>query len=75
MLEFDWFHKPTFSGCYLNYLSIHPNFQKKDVITGTEHYYFQVRNLYYKNMKFTINTLLNNDYPIGFIFLTPSIHI
>jgi len=34
MLEFNWFHKPTFSGRYLNYLSTHPSSQKKGVIMG-----------------------------------------
>ena len=24
ILEFDWYHKPTFSGRYLNFLSAHP---------------------------------------------------
>jgi len=28
-LEFNWYHKPTFSGRYLNYLSQHPVSQKK----------------------------------------------
>jgi len=28
-IEFDWFHKPTFSGRYLNFLSLHPITQKR----------------------------------------------
>jgi len=31
---FDWFHKPTFLGRYLNYLSQHPLSQKKNTIMG-----------------------------------------
>jgi len=31
---FDWFHKSTFSGRYLNYLSQHPLSQKVGTITG-----------------------------------------
>jgi len=33
-LEFNWYHKPTFSGRYLNYLSQHPISQKKGTIIG-----------------------------------------
>jgi len=31
---FNWFHKPTFSGRYLNYWSQHSLSQKKDIIMG-----------------------------------------
>ncbi|XP_018376444.1 PREDICTED: uncharacterized protein LOC108769756, partial [Trachymyrmex cornetzi] len=30
-LEMDWYHKPTFSGRYLNFLSAHPLSQKRGV--------------------------------------------
>jgi len=33
-LEFNWYHKPTFSGRYLNYFSQHPLFQKRGTIMG-----------------------------------------
>jgi len=33
-LEFDWFHKPTFSGRYLNYNSQHVLSQKRGTIIG-----------------------------------------
>lgn len=33
-IEFDWFHKPTFSGRYLNYYSHHPECQKRGTIYG-----------------------------------------
>jgi len=33
-LEFDWFHKPTFSGRYLNYNFQHALAQKRGTITG-----------------------------------------
>ncbi|XP_077270690.1 uncharacterized protein LOC143901933 [Temnothorax americanus] len=33
-LQFDWFHKPTFSGRYLNFLSQHPLCQKKGTVIG-----------------------------------------
>ncbi|XP_070170456.1 uncharacterized protein [Polyergus mexicanus] len=32
-LNFDWFHKPTFSGRYLNFLSQHPLCQKRGRMT------------------------------------------
>ncbi|KYN36141.1 hypothetical protein ALC56_09516 [Trachymyrmex septentrionalis] len=69
-LEFDWFHKPTFSGQYLNYLSTHPNPQKKGVITEMidRAILLSSSKFHYKNMKFIVNTLLHNDYPIDFIF-------
>jgi len=31
-IKFDWFHKPTFSGRYLNFLSQHPLSQKRGTI-------------------------------------------
>jgi len=71
-LEFNCYHKPTFSGRYLNYLSQHPISQKKGTIIGMvdralflSHPRFQRDNLI-----FIINNLLNNDYPLKFIFNT-----
>jgi len=42
---FDWFHKPIFSGRYLNYLSQHPLSQKKGTIMGLVDrvFYFRIR--------------------------------
>ena len=33
-LDIDWFRKPTWSGRYLNFMSSHPNCQKKSLIIG-----------------------------------------
>lgn len=33
-LLFDWYHKPTFSNRYLNFLSQHPECQKRGTIIG-----------------------------------------
>jgi len=33
-LEFDWFHKPTFSGRFLSFMSSHPISQKRGIITN-----------------------------------------
>lgn len=34
ILKYDWFHKPTFSGRYLNFASYHPVCQKIGTIFG-----------------------------------------
>jgi len=34
VLEFDWFHKLTFSGRFLSFMSSHPISQKKGIITN-----------------------------------------
>ncbi|XP_018361292.1 PREDICTED: uncharacterized protein LOC108760021 [Trachymyrmex cornetzi] len=69
-LEFDWYHKPTFSGRYLNFLSEHPLSQKKGVIMGMvdRAFLLSVPKYHKKNLIFVIETLLNNDYPMDFIF-------
>jgi len=33
-IEFNWYHKPTFSGRYLNFLSHHPISQKRGIWIG-----------------------------------------
>ena len=43
-LEFDWFHKPTFSGRYLNFMSQHPISQKRGtVMSMVERFYCHIR--------------------------------
>lgn len=71
-LMFDWFHKPTFSGRYLNYLSQHPICQKKDTIMRLTDraFLFSHPQFHRKNLKIVINILLDNYYPIDFIFQT-----
>jgi hypothetical protein len=71
-LEFDWFHKPTFSGRYLNFMSQHPVSQKRGTIMGMVDRAFLLSHPRYhqKNIKFIIDTLLSNDYPLTFIFDT-----
>ncbi|KYN22199.1 hypothetical protein ALC57_05409, partial [Trachymyrmex cornetzi] len=72
-LEFDWFHKSTFPGRYLNYLSSHPISQKKGMVDKT--ILLSNPKYHFKNMKFIINTLLENDYPIDFILNTMNARI
>lgn len=71
-IEFDWFHKTTFSGRYLNFFSQHPLSQKRGTIIGMIDRAFALSHPKYhqKNLEFVVNTLLNNDYPLSFIFDT-----
>jgi len=71
-IEFDWFHKPTFSGRFLNFLSAHPLSQKRGTLISMidrtlllAHPRFHSRNL-----NFIIDTFISNNYPIYFIFNT-----
>ncbi|KYN21604.1 hypothetical protein ALC57_06020 [Trachymyrmex cornetzi] len=76
-LEMDWYHKPTFSGRYLNFLSAHPLSQKRGVVFGIidRAMLLSDEKFHKKNITFVINTLLRNDYPIEFIFDNISIRI
>lgn len=67
---FDWYHKPTFSGRYLNYFSQHPVCQKKGTIIGLTDRVFLLSNpiFHQKNFNFIIKILIDNGYPIKFIF-------
>jgi len=71
-IEFDWFHKPTFSGRYLNFLSAHPLSQKRGALIGMIDRAFLLAHPKYheKNFRFIINTFKSNDYPVEFIFNT-----
>jgi len=72
VIKFDLYKKPTNSGRYLNFLSNHPMEHKKGVILGLfvrilllSHPSFHV-----KNIKDAIIILLQNGYPLQFIFST-----
>jgi len=69
-LKLDWYHKPSYSGRYLNYLSQHPMSQKRGTILSLIDRAFLLSHpeFHKKNFEFVIRTLLNNDYPIDFIF-------
>jgi len=75
-LEFDWFHKPTFSGRYLNYNSqLHALAQKKRTITGMVDRAFSVSSeispkYHQKNFNLIVEILRLNDYSFKFIFDT-----
>ncbi|KYM96667.1 hypothetical protein ALC62_12663, partial [Cyphomyrmex costatus] len=71
-LIFDWLHKPTFSGRFLNFLSNHPLSQKRGTVFSLVDRAFFLSDIcfHYKNFKFIINILLDNDYSLNFIFDT-----
>ncbi|XP_018394985.1 PREDICTED: uncharacterized protein LOC108773618 [Cyphomyrmex costatus] len=70
IVKLDWFHKKTFSGRYLSFLSNHPICHKIGTIYSLvdraillSHPEFQQ-----KNLEQCITILLQNGYPIDFIF-------
>jgi len=69
-IEFNWYHKPMFSGRYLNFLSHHPISQKRSTVYGLVDRCFLLSHLKYhpENLNFLIQILLENDYPLKFIF-------
>jgi len=73
IVEFDWYKKSTFSGRLLNFLSHHPTSQKRRVIISMidrvfllSHSRFHEKNLNF----FIIETFINNNYLLQFIFNT-----
>jgi len=71
-IEFDWFHKPTFSGRYLNFLSAHSLTHKRGALINMVDRAVLLSHPKYhaKNLEFIINTFVLNDYPLDFIFNT-----
>ena len=69
---FDWFHKQTFSGRFLNFESHHPLCHKKGTAIGLFDKAFLLSHpdFHKKNLELAINCLLNNGYPLTFIFDT-----
>ena len=71
-LIFNWYHKPTFSGRYLNFYSQHPLCQKRGTIIGLidRVLYLSHPKFHSDNFKFIMEILIKNNYPIDFIFRT-----
>jgi len=71
-LEYDWFHKPTFSGRFLSFMSSHPSSQKRGIITNMVDKVLRLSHpkFHEKNLNLIIKIFLDNDYPIEFIFDT-----
>ncbi|KYM98813.1 hypothetical protein ALC62_10460, partial [Cyphomyrmex costatus] len=70
LIEFDWYHKPTFSGRYLNFWSQHPVSHKRGTVMGLVDRVILLSNpkFHFDNLCFIIKVLLENDYPLKFIF-------
>jgi hypothetical protein len=66
----DWFHKETFSGRYLSYLSNHPLCHKVGTIYSLVDRAILLSHptFHQKNLEFVVDTLLKNSYPINLIF-------
>jgi len=69
---FDRYEKPTNTGRYINYHSQHPLSQKKSIIYGLIDRTILLSHpqFHEKNLKHVINTLLDNCYPLPFVFST-----
>jgi len=72
MILFDKYEKPTNTGRYINYHSQHPMSHKKSIIYGLIDRTVLLTHptFHEKNLKNVIITLLNNGYPLRFIFDT-----
>lgn len=71
-INFDWYHKPTFSARYLHFESRHPLCHKRGTAIGLIDRAFLLSEPGYhqKNFELVINILLTNGYPLSFIFDT-----
>jgi len=69
---FDWFHKSTFSGRFLNFYSQHPTIHKKGTITSLTDRVITLSHpeFHKKNFDFIIKILMDNGYPLDMIFKT-----
>jgi len=70
-LIFDWFHKPTFSGRFLNYFSQHPFTHKKGTIISLIDRVILLSHpeFHKKNFDLIIKILMDNGYPLDLIFM------
>jgi len=71
-LIFDWYHKPTFSGRFLHYESRHPLCHKRGTAIGLIDRAFRLSHprFHEKNLRLVVNILLENGYPLIFLFET-----
>jgi len=69
---FDRYEKPTNTGRYINYHSQHPVSQKRSIVYGLVDRTVLLSHpmFHEKNLKGLINTLLENCFPLPFIFAT-----
>ncbi|KYN08066.1 hypothetical protein ALC62_00911, partial [Cyphomyrmex costatus] len=68
----DWYHKPTFSGRFLNFHSWHPLSQKIGIIISLIDRVLLLSHpsFHQKNFDMVIKILLKNGYPLDMIFST-----
>ncbi|XP_024893281.1 uncharacterized protein LOC112468378 [Temnothorax curvispinosus] len=66
----DWYHKDTFSGRYLSYYSNHPECHKIGTIYGLVDRAILLSHptFHSKNIKYVIELLIANGYPLNLIF-------
>jgi len=71
-IMFDRYEKPTNTGRYINYFSQHPLSQKKSIVYGLVDRTVLLSHpqFHEKNLKHIISTLLDNYFPLPFIFST-----
>jgi len=71
-LIFNWFHKPTFSGRFLNYNSHHPFTHKKGTIISLIDRVITLSHpeFHKENFDYSIKILIDNGYPLDLIFST-----
>jgi len=73
-LIFDYHHKQTYLGRYLNFLSRYFLYQKRGTIFRLVDRMFILSHpsFHQKNLELIVTILLENDYPLNFIFKTIS---
>jgi len=69
-IQIDWFHKKSFSGRFLSFYSGHPLCHKIGMIYGLVDRAFSLSHprFHKKNIEFVIELLIENGYPLNFIF-------
>lgn len=69
-ITYNWYHKPTFSGRYLNCFSQHHISQKRAVALAFIDRAFLLSHpsFHQENLHLVISILLNNGYPLRLIF-------
>ena len=65
----NWYRKPTYTGCYINYFSHHPLNQKIGIIYMLVDRAIKLahKNFHNENLDFVKNILVKNDYPTKII--------
>jgi len=76
-LVFDCYKKPSFSGRYVNFYSQHPMSQKKGIVYGLVDKVLLLSHpmFHETNLKKAIDVLLDNCFPLTFIFSTINMRI